>query len=533
MSRKWKLKNKSYMIFGSEPFVSYTRVDNNYVIDNVNSDSTNILELFDTLSVGGKVVFNNDYYMRIDEIRSGTAGSPSFNYKSYIINIYNKENVLQHNESSYLSLYYQDNWSSNYCSVCLGEYTISSGGVTTTGDGFFQKSLDIAWYVDNLGETVSSTEYRKHYSGGQSGFIPTILHDNISRRSFWDVLFLLIPNEDNYGGKDIGDPSTTGGQDGNGDDTTDIIPTPEIPTLSLIDCGMVSAYKMTESGLKALSNELWSANSELLENLKKMFLDNPMESIMSLSLIPLNLTGTEGFVKIGNYPTQIGCTVLSEQYIILDCGYIDIELYWGNSLDYDPYTKYDLYLPMIGCMSLSADEITGKRLSVKYIIDIISGSCVAFVSVNNSVLYSASGNCMLKLPISGRDASSLYSSIIQLGASAVPTIATGGALGLTGVVNSGLSVLGNKPHAKHSGTMSGNNGVLNVKYPVLTITRAKQSLPENFYKFKGYTSNITEQIKNLYGYTEVEYIRLENISGITDSELAELEEILKSGFIVK
>ena len=533
MARKWKLKNKSYMIFGSEPFVSYTRVGNNYVIDNVSTDSTNILELFDSLSVGGKVVFNNDYYMRIDEIKSGTAESPSYNYKNYKIRIYDKENVLQHVNSSYITMTVHDNWSSSYCSVYLDKKTISSGSGTITGDGFFQMSLDIAWYVGNLGKTVSVTEYNNHHSGIVSGFIPTTLNDTINQRSIWEVLFLVIPNEEDYGGKDTGDPSTTGGQDGNGDDTTDIIPLPEMPTLSLIDCGMVSAYKMTESGLKALSNELWSANSELLENLKKMFLDSPMESIMSLSLIPLNLTGTEGVVKIGNYPTQIGCTVLTEQYIILDCGYIDIGLYWGNSLDYDPYTKYDLYLPMIGCMSLSADEITGKRLSVKYIIDIISGSCVAFVSVNNSVLYSASGNCMLKLPISGRDASSLYSSIIQLGASAVPAIATGGALGLTGVVNSGLNVLGNKPHAQHSGTMSGNNGVLNVKYPVLTITRAKQSLPENFYKFKGYTSNITEQIKNLYGYTEVEYIRLENISGITDSELTELEEILKSGFIVK
>ena len=55
----------------------------------------------------------------------------------------------------------------------------------------------------------------------------------------------------------------------------------------------------------------------------------------------------------------------------------------------------------------------------------------------------------------------------------------------------------------------------------------------NFYKYKGYTSNITEQIKNLSGYTEIEYIRLENIDGITDAELNELETILKSGFIVK
>ena len=532
MSRKWKLKNKSYMIFSS-PFVSYTRIGNDYVIDSVSSDSTDILKLFDSLSVKGKVVFNNDYYMRIDDIKTGTAGSPSYNYTTYTIRIYDKNGVLQHANSSRYNITVHDNWTSRYGSVYLDKRTVHSDGEVITGDGFFAKSLDIAWFVANIGETVSSEEYNSHIVPSSSSFIPTILPDDISMRSFWDVLFLLIPNEEDYGGKDVGDPSTTGGQDGNGDNTTDIIPIPEIPTLSLIDCGMVSAYKMTESGLKALSNELWSANSELLENLKKMFLDNPMESIMSLSLIPLNLTGTEGVVKIGNYPTQIGCTVLAEQYIILDCGSIDIGLYWGNSLDYDPYTKYDLYLPMIGCMSLSADEITGKRLSVKYIIDIISGSCVAFVSVNNSVLYSASGNCMLKLPISGRGASSLYSSIIQLGASAVPTIATGGALGVSSVVNSGLSVLGNKPHAQHSGTMSGNNGVLNVKYPVLTITRAKQSLPENFYKFKGYTSNITEQIKNLYGYTEIEYIRLENISGITDSELTELEEILKSGFIVK
>lgn len=529
MSKKWKLKNGSYMIFSSGPIVSYTQVGDEYIIDSVSTDSTNILKLFDSLSVGGKVVFNNDYYMRIDSIKNGTAGSPSHTYTSYAIKIYNKENVLQHKDSSYIEIVTHDNWTSAYGCVYLDKFTYAG----ETGNGYYEQTLDIAWFVDNLGKKVSISEYDDHIGGQSRWFIPTTLHDTIKQRTIYEVLFLVIPNEEDYGGKDVGDPSTTGGQDGNGDDTTDIIPLPEIPTLSLIDCGMVSAYKMTESGLKALSNELWSANSELLENLKKMFFDNPMESIMSLSLIPLNLTGTDSFVKIGNYSTQIGCTVLSEQYIILDCGYIDIGLYWGNSLDYDPYTKYDLYLPMIGCMSLSADEITGKRLSVKYIIDIISGSCVAFVSVNNSVLYSASGNCMLKLPISGRDASSLYSSIIQLGASAVPTIATGGALGLTGVVNSGLSVLGNKPHAQHSGTMSGNNGVLNVKYPVLTITRAKQSLPENFYKFKGYTSNITEQIKNLYGYTEVEYIRLENISGITDSELTELEEILKSGFIVK
>ena len=528
MARRWKLKNNKYMVFSDGEVISYTKIGKKYVIDSVNTKSTDILKLFDSLTVGGKVVFNNGYYMKIKEINKAVVGSPQYTNITYKIAIYNKYDVLQNGRQD-LDISTHDNWSSIYGCVTLDTITIGSN----TGDGCLKDSYNISFFIDNIGKEISSDDYNHNRGALQKIFIPTTLPDKISDRTFWDVLFLVIPNEETYGGKDTGDPSTTGGQDGNGDDTTDIIPLPEIPTLSLIDCGMVSAYKMTESGLKALSDELWSANSELLENLKKMFFDNPMESIMTLSLIPLNLTGTEGAVKIGNYPTQIGCTVLTEQYIMLDCGSIDIGLYWGNSLDYDPYTKYDLYLPMIGCMSLSADEITGKRLSVKYIIDIISGSCVAFVSVNNSVLYSASGNCMLKLPISGRDASSLYSSIIQLGASAVPTIATGGALGVSSVVNSGLSVLGNKPHAQHSGTMSGNNGVLNVKYPVLTITRAKQSLPENFYKFKGYTSNITEQIKNLYGYTEVEYIRLENISGITDSELSELEEILKSGFIVK
>lgn len=530
MSRKWKLKNNKYLYAQDDAFYKYTRISNNTLhIDSTKFDSTNIYDIFDSLSVNGRIIFNNGYYINIDSVEERSAGSPPRPYKSYYLSIYDNNGNIAHNRSAGTRMTIYNYWVSKYYGFYISDKTIS--GITKIG--FYTESVDKSFFTLNINKEVEQDDYNNARASSTSGFIPTELPENISDRTFWEVLFLVIPNEETYGGKDIGDPSTTGGQDGNGDDTTDIIPLPEIPTLSLIDCGMVSAYKMTESGLKALADELWSDNSELLENLKKMFLDSPMESIMSLSLIPLNLTGTGGVLKIGNYPTQIGCTVLSEQYIILDCGYIDIGIYWGNSLDYDPYTKYDLYLPMIGCMSLSADEITGKRLSVKYIIDIISGSCVAFVSVNNSVLYSASGNCMLKLPISGRDASSLYSSIIQLGASAVPTIATGGALGLTGVVNSGLSVLGNKPHAQHSGTMSGNNGVLNVKYPVLTITRAKQSLPENFYKFKGYTSNITEQIKNLYGYTEVEYIRLENISGITDSELTELEEILKSGFIVK
>lgn len=334
-------------------------------------------------------------------------------------------------------------------------------------------------------------------------------------------------------GEDLGDKSTTGGQNGTLDDTTDIIPVPDIPTVSLLNCGMVSAYKMTVEQLRLLSGELWSANSELLENLKKMFLDNPLESIMSLSLIPLNLSGTTGNIKIGNYPTQIGATILSEQYITLDCGSINVGLYWGNSLDYDPYTKFDLYLPMVGSTTLSADEIVGKTLAVKYTIDIVNGSCIAFVLVNNSVLYTASGNCALQLPISGRDASNLYSSALKATLAAIPSITFGGAVGAISTVSSGINVLNSKPSVQHSGNMSGNSGVLNVKYPVLTITRARQSLPEKFYKYKGYTSNITEQIKNLSGYTEIEYIRLENIEGITDTELNELETILKGGFIVK
>ena len=334
-------------------------------------------------------------------------------------------------------------------------------------------------------------------------------------------------------GTDLGDKSTIGGQNGTFDDTTDIIPVPSIPTVSLLSCGMVSAYKMTAEQLRLLSEELWSANSELLENLKKMFLDNPLESIMSLSLIPLNLSGTTGNIKIGNYPTEIGATILSEQYITLDCGSINVGLYWGNSLDYDPYSKFDLYLPMVGSTTLSADEIVGKTLAVKYTIDIVSGACIAFVLVNNSVLYTASGNCALQLPISGRDASNLYSSALKATLAAIPSITFGGAVGAVSAVSSGINILNSKPSVQHSGNMSGNSGVLNVKYPVLTITRARQSLPENFYKYKGYTSNITEQIKNLSGYTEIEYIRLENIDGITDAELNELETILKSGFIVK
>ena len=77
--------------------------------------------------------------MRIDDIQKGTVGSPPYNYTDYIIRIYDKKNVLQHDRGSYIRLTTYSYWTLTYSSIYLDKYT-SSG---ETGDGYFLMSLDV------------------------------------------------------------------------------------------------------------------------------------------------------------------------------------------------------------------------------------------------------------------------------------------------------------------------------------------------------------------------------------------------------
>ena len=403
--------------------------------------------------------------------------------------------------------------------------------------GTYNKGLWAQWVLRNTNQLQPTVNTPFSYAQYKTRYYPT-------RQSFYQATsgtyaqtvsnFYRFLGEIGlavrYVGEDLGDKSSVGGQDGTYTDATDIINVPSIPNVNASSCGLVKMYELTVPQATALSNYLWSAPAEVIENLKKIMV-KPMDSIISLQLSPINPPlGESRNIYIGGMDSGVQGTEITNQYLQLDCGTVEIDKYWGNCLDFSPYTKASIYLPMIGTQILNVDDIMGKTVGVVYNIDLLSGSVVAFIKANENVLYSFQGVMNSQIPLTGADNAGLVSSTIGLIASGAVAFASGGAsIPLTATVASGLSVMNSKQNIQRGGNVGASGGLLAVKYPYITLERAVQSLPNNFKHYKGYTSNITSTIGMCRGYTEISYIDLNGIGALKE-EIEMLNDVLKGGF---
>lgn len=415
---------------------------------------------------------------------------------------------------------------------------------------------------------------------------------------------LLDPNQQ-------GGTSDTGGGQGTFDNTSDIVPIPPMPALSASGCGLVTLFRPSISDIQALGSYLWTNVTDFIENINKILM-NPMDYIISFNILPCspNVSSPRP-IKIGSFTTSISMPPVTSQWYEFDCGSITINEYWGSALDYSPNTKISLFLPFIGSVSLNTDEVMGNNIGIKYRIDLLSGQCVAMVTVSSltgqtgSVYYQFTGECAVSVPLTGADWSRVYSAAIgAIGAAVTGGIAAGAAGAAAGSATSALAgartaeaaasagnafsainatskgvkgvvamrehmqeaaqlaldagreaaaapsrvangiravriantvnntigyVTSGKGTISHTGTISGNAGMLGVKVPYVIIEYPNQSLAEQYKHFVGYPSNMFARLGDLSGYTECEQVIANSLAGQTDSEMSELVEALKGG----
>lgn len=328
-----------------------------------------------------------------------------------------------------------------------------------------------------------------------------------------------------------GSSSGIGGGTGTFDGTGDNVDIPGLPTLSAAETGFITLFNPSISNLKALASYMWSSPLFDVAAWKKIFAD-PMDAILGLSIVPVNVpTNGSGEVTVGNISTGISMPKAASQYVEVDCGTLNVQEYWGAYLDYDPYTKAELYLPYCGIHPISVDDIMGKAVHVAYHVDILSGACCAYVKCGSSVLYTFIGQCSSSIPITGDNWTNVINGVISAAVSVGSMVATGGASAPTAIPSLATTAVNSmKPSIEKSGAMGGTGGMLAIQTPYLILTRPNQAVPSYQNKFTGYPSFITEDLSALSGYTEIEYVHLENISA-TENELSEIENLLKGGVI--
>ena len=312
------------------------------------------------------------------------------------------------------------------------------------------------------------------------------------------------------------------------EDTGEI--TPSAPILGNNGQGLWSVYNPSLAQINEFGAWLWSNN--IWEQIRQYFSD-PMQGVIGLHKIYCKPTNGETKTIIAGYlDSGVNSPIVTKQYEKIDCGTMACAEYYGNALDYAPYTTVHLYLPFIGIVPLNVNEVMGSILHIFYDVDILTGACLATVEVKDSAnvntsLYQYNGICSVQIPLTSGNYGSVISSLVTTGAGIVATVASGGALAPV-ALDGAVSALNSGTEIKQSGTIGANVGAMARKKPYMVITRKIPHMPLNYNELIGFPSNNRVYLSELSGFVRTKKVYVSSLIA-TQNEKNMIEEILSDG----
>lgn len=331
--------------------------------------------------------------------------------------------------------------------------------------------------------------------------------------------------------------------------------------------GLVSVYNPTYAELQAFSQWLWVTYADA--TIDKIW-NNPFDGVISLhELYATPNKGARKNIKSGFLVSPVSSITIPNRYSEINCGTAIFPEYWGNYLDYSPYSKALCYLPFIGIVELNVDDIVGHAVNITYRVDSYSGACIALLTCakegSNAVLYQFSGNCSVQMPIAGGTQAAIKAAQISAGAyqNAYHTAGlaglAGGVLGglgslLTGHIGSAISqavggigsyatnqafgqanatsqTVSAKSSVQHSGQFGESFGAMGAKRPYMIIKRPVQVVVPNYQNEYGYQAHKYVAIGECEGYLRCRGVHVQSARA-TDAEKHAIEQMLMEGVYV-
>lgn len=425
------------------------------------------------------------------------------------------------------------------------------------GDYNDKTYLGVGYYSRALNLTIPPTDNQRVYMGCLGAIEKAVIDDA------FDVDFKPEekddPNEED-------DPEEGPGQGGGGggegphDLPNEEVPIPPLPTIGPASVSWLTVYMMSAQDLDDFGQEL--VDPDAMQKLKQYFND-PLDAIVGIILVPAvagpRYPKTPVIHGTPDYQWSRTFMAILNQYTRLDCGSIHIDPYWDSAFDFDPYSRYMIFLPFIGYKPLKADEIVGKTIGVEYHIDVCTGDCTAFITrsstaddiyggVPTQVIAQFNGNCGIRVPIGRISHDAAIDASMRL-LSAGLGIAGGAAMAGLGLVDAGeismsqasnqisgaamSAINAQKRTIERSGALGGNAGYMGVLKPHIIRQIPRQFLPDNYKELNGYPANKGGTLSHYIGtgYQAIETIKLDNI-GAFDSEVSEIISLLKGGVLV-
>lgn len=344
----------------------------------------------------------------------------------------------------------------------------------------------------------------------------------------------------------------SGGGDGLGDNTQDNfeIPTPTInPARAAVNQYILNSNQVY-SFLEELFNGTFWTNSDLLNK-------NPKESVVSLTAWPLNLlswdvrhVGVSEEITCGNVVMEYadGLPIQNGYNKVIDIGEYEIKPYFGSFMDY--LTKIEIFLPFIGWRNLSTQNVMGRILKVKYILNFEDGGVVVYITSTSTdgtierLEQVEQAKLAFDLPIFTSNINEKEKDKLQLlmtaavsavtagvgafGSGAGGVAATAGTAAGKEVVSGASKIAAWQDHINGGSVVASNATWYLPNKCILKFTRPRKSEPSGYGRVNGYPANYTAKLGDVKGYTEVDNPVINGIE-CTEIERQKIKTLLQGG----
>lgn len=265
------------------------------------------------------------------------------------------------------------------------------------------------------------------------------------------------------------------------------------------DSVLTKTYAVSAAVLRNIGQKLWTQS--YFDVLKIQ--TNPIENIISVKAFPFSMTGVSEEIKVGDVPFGINGEKVSNLQVY-NIGSVKYKGHFGSFLDLSPYTITKINLPYIGQIQLDASDLFNSTLNVKYIIDLVTGQCMAKLTLDNIPYMNLYGQMGVDIPLTSTDR---VQTELRAASTAISAVGS----------SAGQMISGNVG----GGAVAGISGALNIAGIDLNSQRTSNQSPkcstyENHGVFliidRPLSDEESEGYKHLHGYPCHKYMTLGDLA---------------------
>lgn len=274
-------------------------------------------------------------------------------------------------------------------------------------------------------------------------------------------------------------------------------------------------FGMNATNIRSLADYLWNADETVFNEIVKglsLMGGNPIDGLIDLRLYPFNVVshtsgGAPKNIVVGRTDTKITGIEINDYNAVLDLGSCSFFPYFGNFLDYEPYTTGQLYIPYVGIVPISTAVFMGQTISCKMVVDITTGSCTAIVFCNDIPIIYKNGNMGVEIPMTATNSAQYAARIMSGLTSAATDLTLGAATGNPMQIASSVGGITDAAMASNNtiyntaGSSSPACGLWQPQNCYFIINRPVPIVPDSYGHNVGYACNYQASLSSLSGFT--------------------------------